>query len=791
MAREVETVVHRRLLSRAREARLLQVLGIYLAASWLVLQITALLRQEFQLPQWVTPLAVVLLLIGLVVVSATAWIQSQPQTSTRAERDDIPGTWEIDLVDVGQSMARGRFPHLTWARAILGGVVAFSLLFGMSGVYVLMREPSLTPGIREATAAAAPAIAIVPFTVSGPGLEQWREGMVDLLSTSLDGVAGLRTIDSRTLLAAWRANAADQDPGLESSLRSVRPTGARYAVVGSALSSGRDLRLNADVYDLERQDKLGHAQAEGSPDNIFRLVDELSIGIVRAVAGRTLTSAPRVDLASVTTTSLPALNAFLQGESRYRMSDWPAATQHYRQAVELDSTFALAWHRLGTTSQWLGGPVDESAPEPLRRAARLADRLSERDAILARAELATYESSMDGLESLKRAVQTYPDDAEAWYLLGEAYFHTGDGALAQNEDFERAFLRAIELDPAFAPAYVHLMEKAFWHPAPDSAKATLLIGKYGVLVPEQEEYLREATTGFSLAFGDSARRAETWAAVDTLSSRTLVLMAISYLIHPRFRALEDSVLTKVSRRADAADWAVTFQYYARLNQGKLRDALLTLEDPKKRENLASSGLYSAWATGLPIPAGRLDAEVLPGRGSSGFLDRAFFGGAYAADRLRWPVSSAAVQTLREDASGKRSEGDSTVARSLEAMAQVLEGRAAWKRGDREKAFRLLEDARPRIQVSFDASYLCRWWLGELSEELDRMRDAERYFGSAWLNPHWRFRLAKVHEKLGDSELARRDYEFFIEAWKDADPELQPMVEEARQAVKRLSSVIQE
>lgn len=57
--------------SRVREARLFRVLIVYLAASWLILQVAALLQNQLLLPEWVTPLTVVLLLVGLVVIGAT------------------------------------------------------------------------------------------------------------------------------------------------------------------------------------------------------------------------------------------------------------------------------------------------------------------------------------------------------------------------------------------------------------------------------------------------------------------------------------------------------------------------------------------------------------------------------------------------------------------------------------------------------------------------------------------------------------------------------------------------
>ena len=71
-------------------------------------------------------------------------------------------------------------------------------------------------------------------------------------------------------------------------------------------------------------------------------------------------------------------------------------------------------------------------------------------------------------------------------------------------------------------------------------------------------------------------------------------------------------------------------------------------------------------------------------------------------------------------------------------------------------------------------------------ELDRPADAKRVLESLYRGPTIaKYYLGKVSEELGDLEDARWAFEDFVIAWQDADPELQPMVEEARQALARL------
>jgi hypothetical protein len=48
-----------------------------------------------------------------------------------------------------------------------------------------------------------------------------------------------------------------------------------------------------------------------------------------------------------------------------------------------------------------------------------------------------------------------------------------------------------------------------------------------------------------------------------------------------------------------------------------------------------------------------------------------------------------------------------------------------------------------------------------------------------------FYLGKAYEAMNEHEKAREAYTFFAESWREADPELQPMVEEAIHASLRL------
>jgi tetratricopeptide (TPR) repeat protein len=61
----------------------------------------------------------------------------------------------------------------------------------------------------------------------------------------------------------------------------------------------------------------------------------------------------------------------------------------------------------------------------------------------------------------------------------------------------------------------------------------------------------------------------------------------------------------------------------------------------------------------------------------------------------------------------------------------------------------------------------------------------KYTSEAWFLAPTLKRLGELYEERGDVENAVRYYNEFVELWKDADPELQPQVEDVRQRIVRL------
>ncbi len=282
------------LIQRLKEARIVWILLVFLGASWIVLWLVDILVGVLSLPSWVNPVAVLLLAVGLVVVLATAWVQALPATKAAERSGDVPTDWEIAPVDAVSSLLQGRLPHLTWGRALMGGVLAMSSLLGAALIYVLVVGGEEILGARAVGAEGRPdAIVVLPFSTPGDWMALDGEEMADLLSSDLSEVDDLRVIDSGTVVSRWRAEMGEaSDVALARALDLARGLGGRFAVRGRVVPVADQVSLLAEVYDLADGSHVDDAHAEGPAHDMSGLVDTLTARLTVILAERTGSDAP-------------------------------------------------------------------------------------------------------------------------------------------------------------------------------------------------------------------------------------------------------------------------------------------------------------------------------------------------------------------------------------------------------------------------------------------------------------------------------------------------------------------
>jgi tetratricopeptide (TPR) repeat protein len=765
-------------LSRLKDSRLVRTAGVYAGVSWVVLQVIDTLGDNLGLPPSLFVATLVLLSVGFVVVLATAWVQARPGLAERARAEEVPEAWEFDGGDLLRSLARGKLPHLTWARALGGGVAAFLLLFGFAGLYVVVQDGGESFLVSSAEASAPPGVAVMPFAVSGPGVDLLREGMMDLLSTNLDGVGGLRTIHTRTVLARWREGGLENEAGLDEVLEIARATGARLALVGSAVGVGSTVRLRAELYNLDNGNEVGEAQIEGPQEDLLALLDQLSVDVVRRVLQEEGGSSVQVrSLESLTTSSLPALRAFLEGEALYRRADFEGASLAFQRAVEGDSLFALAHHRLGTVLGWTILDAGERGDRHAQIARELADRLPTRDATIIRlSNRAMREGERSAVEEFREFAAQHPDDPEVWYWLGEVYNHAGEVALVPVEDMGAAFESAIALDSAFVPAYIHAIESALSFHDMDTARA-LVAGfeRYGPGVADLDRMR------FMLRFAQSTEGIDE--ALAEASDESVANLAINIddanVGTDRMRGdVVEELLSRVDggRALLSEQFALILAADARLSLGRHNAflALLPRLDPVNRAILQ----LQAGFQGVTV----VNQEALETDGALAALVFAALMTARAGDRAGYEASRQEIRTM---ALPDGADADAFAAQRAR-FTQVVEAWGLW-------AFEGAEAGAPALDAAHEAnaeggaaivSQLLALAAEAAHTELGRWEEALRYARSARADPFATLRQAELYERLGRVDEARRLYSIALHALADADPGV-PEVTRARERMAAL------
>jgi len=110
----------------------------------------------------------------------------------------------------------------------------------------------------------------------------------------------------------------------------------------------------------------------------------------------------------------------------------------------------------------------------------------------------------------------------------------------------------------------------------------------------------------------------------------------------------------------------------------------------------------------------------------------------------------------------------------------------------------MEIAFPNDRTSLYALGHVRFLRAEILSELGRQEEALSWYASipgrplydlVFMAPSHR-RQAEIHERLGNPEKAAEHYARFIELWNESDPELQPLVADARSKLSGLRGTAQ-
>jgi len=571
---------------------------------------------------------------------------------------------------------------------------------------------------------------------------------------------------------------------------------ARWMLLGSILQTEPRLVITAQIVDVTSGKAVASQRIGGEPgEDVFSIVDKLTVQVKQdlSLPVEAETEADR-RVADVTTHSAEAYRYYLEGKDYFYKYLPVDATRSFERAVELDSTFAMAYYGLS-----LSRSVRQRQIEAINKAIEYVDRVSdkERRFILARRAALTLDIQ-EAVRQLEGIIERYPGEKEAYFRLARVY------QLVPNVEKSLAMLlKVIELDPLFKEAYNVLaygynfkgeFDKSIW-----------AINKYIELAPDEPNPYdsRGDLYAFNGRLEEAIASYKKALDVDSDFMASAEKLGNMYLFSQRYAEAE-SLYQAMASHSDKYTRGLGRMALANilLHQGRFQQALRMLdigietdrielgEGPSMAEKLwVRAQIYEYLGDLVSAIAEAEKARDILRRTDPNYSNILLPIG-YVPYLYAKKGDFARADVLLEEMKRHFVESDSAAVVWYKAM----QGRVAFVKGDFRTAATLMEESTQiwpffSTQISLARCYLSLQRLGDavaMFEKALTNYDYTRAFKltDAVTTHYW---LGMAYEESGWNDKAVRQYETFLNIWKDAAPGI-AAIEDARERLARLKSV---
>ncbi|HEX5227044.1 MAG TPA: protein kinase [Bryobacteraceae bacterium] len=335
-----------------------------------------------------------------------------------------PATREVRL-----RIAETRYPK--WLFAATGVVLLIGVGLAVRPVRerVFGRVSSSIGKSSAASAANAKFVALMPLRVIGqdPALQYEAEGVVDALSAKL---FQMKNVHLASPAAADKINPADPVNKIAKQL------GAKLVLQGSMQGSADKIDVVLNLSDSTGK-QLWTKEFSGVRQDLLTIEDQIYNGLVTALDLKP-TDEELARNALRPTENADAYELYLKGRDILRgkrdVKRVQSAIDFYQQAIQKDSSFALAYAGLADASLVMynlsqDGAWSQKAVSAAEHAQTLNDEIPEVHFALGNVYGATGKNA-EAIVELKRALTLAPNSDEGYRHLGDVYLASGKEAEA-------------------------------------------------------------------------------------------------------------------------------------------------------------------------------------------------------------------------------------------------------------------------------------------------------------------------------------------------------------------------
>ena len=297
---------------------------------------------------------------------------------------------------------------------------------------------------REASRDNNPSIAVLPFADMSPEQDQrfFCEGVAEEILNALTRIEDLQ-VAARSSAFQYANVAVD-----------VRRVGQNLGVAtvleGSVRKDGDHLRVTAQLVNVADGYHLWSKTFDEKLEDVFAIQDEIARSIAQSLLD-TMGPSERSEIKTTSSRDVTAYEYYLRGRHfmhRFRKTHIEFARHMFREAIDADPDFALAWAGYADCHSLLIMYADPRA-DYRQEAARASKRALELDPGLAEAHASRGLAHLVATEyqsaetEFEKALELNPRLYEGYYYCGRAKFHQGD-----IEKAAALFSKAAEVNPA-------------------------------------------------------------------------------------------------------------------------------------------------------------------------------------------------------------------------------------------------------------------------------------------------------------------------------------------------------
>ncbi len=742
-----------------RRAHPVSVAALFTAASVVVLTVVYMLMRGLGLPDWVLLSAAGLLLVGLPIMVFTGLVERRRALARSTGR-------------VEPSTPRGLHRWLTWRKAFLGGAVAFAALGFGTAVYMAMRLLGVGPVgtlvasglVREREPLLlADFVNRTPDSTLGPTL-------TEALRVDLAQSPTVRLVDARSIAGALGRMKRPLSTPLALTPDLARELAERMGtkiVVSSQIDPvDRGYALSVSVLSAADGQVLTAARATASDGaHLIGALDRLSRDLRERIGESLRTIRAGAPLEHVTTGSLEALRRYSEAARAEYSGDLERAATLYEEATTIDTSFAMAYRKLAVAlTRSLASP--DRIIAATKRGFALRDRLPDIERYLA---IAFYYETVDYdptnvVAAYRSVLERDPDNTTALNNLSQQL-----SFMRQFQAAESLAVRATSLGTSGA-RYINAIRAQVAQGHFADAETTL--ARFARVAPHSPDVLHIR------ALLASAEGAYPAAAQAARALRDEQQSDIAWKVEATFiLASLDALRGRLSRAELEFEHLMALNEQRGLRLSYLLDVLALAEIDLRFRRQPTEGLRRVEAALSRRPLATIPPPDRPYVALSSYYARA--GRLGEAEHLLAEYERTVPEGIRRRHPERHgAEGDLLLARGqiAEAIARYqawYEARFSENEGSFEMATAYELAHTPDSALTF-------------FERFAATPGLFRFYDDA-------LKLAATYKRLGelyadrDRARALQYYGRFVDLWKDADPELQPVVRDVRGRVARLAS----